>query len=106
MSDLSRKTFSIFGLDTFCPLQLIAKSEKVRIIKSLFIDVCSLFMLCRQLRLQVTMIVCAVRVVNAGREIAQYYLLTAGIFVRFVFIKVDLYFLKPVVVDQIFVYFV
>ncbi|WP_426092136.1 hypothetical protein, partial [Flavobacterium sp. DSR3-2] len=33
---------------TFCPLQSIAKSEKVRIIKkNLFINVCSLFMLCR-----------------------------------------------------------
>jgi hypothetical protein len=43
VSDLSRKTFSILRLDTFCPLQLITKSEKVRIIKSLFIDVSCLF---------------------------------------------------------------
>ena len=48
MSGLSRKTFSILRLDTFCPLQLIAKSEKVRNIKkSLFIVVYSSFMLCR-----------------------------------------------------------
>ena len=31
MSVLSRKTLSIFGLDTFCPLQFIAKSKKITV---------------------------------------------------------------------------
>jgi hypothetical protein len=54
VSDLSRKTFSILGSELFCPKQITVKSENVRIIISLFIDVCSLFLLSRQPSLPLT----------------------------------------------------